>query len=154
MHAILTLLERENGLIARFLDVLKEEQHSLQSVAPDALSDIVTRKLPLIEALNSIERERAALIGAGTDPTSRAQMHSWIEKQPQAADIAALWQITLQRAQEAKALHLENQAMLNQRIASTEAALDILMQRKNDAAVYGCDGQTSAASGSRIVDSA
>ena len=51
-------------------------------------------------------------------------------------------------------MHLENQELLNKRLATTEAALDILMQRQKDTAVYGSDGQTTSLSGSRIVDSA
>lgn len=154
MSALIALLHKENELIARFLDLLKEEQEVLRAARPDALGDVVARKLPLIEALNAVESERAVLIGSQAGKTTRAEMSAWLEKQPQAAELAALWQTILMQAQAAKALHLENSELLNKRLASTEAALDILMQRQKDTAVYGSDGQTSGISGSRIVDSA
>lgn len=156
MHPAKSLLLRENDLITRFLDLLKEEQGVLLSATADELAAVVTRKQPLIDALNRIENERAVLIGCAAGKTSRADMQNWLEQQPQpdAAELAVLWQTTLHIAQQAKALHLENQDLLNKQLARTEAALDILMQRQKSTAVYGSDGQTSCFSGSRIVDSA
>ena len=156
MHPAKSLLLRENDLITRFLDLLKEEQSVLLSAAADALGPVVARKQPLIDELNRIENERTVLIGCAAGKTSRADMQHWLEQQPQphAAELAVLWKTTLHIAQQAKALHLENQDLLNKHLARTEAALDILMQRQQSTAVYGSDGQTSCFSGSRIVDSA
>ncbi|MFV0371267.1 MAG: flagella synthesis protein FlgN [Azonexus sp.] len=154
MSAFTALLRQEDELVAQFIALLEEEQAILRAATPDGLELVSARKRPLIEALDAAERERAKLIGSPPGKTSRADMQSWLEKQPQSAEFAALWQSILQHAQAAKALHLENQELLNKRLATTEAALDILMQRQKDTAVYGSDGQTSGLSGSRIVDSA
>lgn len=156
MHPVGSLLLRENELISRFIDLLREEQVALCAAAADSLAEIATRKQPLIVALNKIEHERAALIGCTAGKTSRTDMQIWLEQQPQphAAELAVLWQTTLRIAQEAKALHLENQDLLSKQLARTQAALDILLQRQQSTAVYGSDGQTTSLSGSRIVDSA
>ncbi len=154
MSALAAILERENALVLRFIDVLQAEQTALSSAQTGALEAINTEKLALVEALNLVGQERGSLINKDDSNPSQAQMSEWFASNSGEEKAGQLWASLMELAREARRLHELNGKLLDVMMRRTTEALDILTYRQQDVPLYGSDGQTASASGSRIVDSA
>jgi flagella synthesis protein FlgN len=155
MTALAALLTRETELVAQFVSVLKQEQDTLKLAKPDALAAINAEKIMLVEQLNRIGIERSALADMTGTGSDRATMLAWLERNPQEKKSASLWVKLLKLAQEAKELHQLNGKLISMHLQHTTDAIAVLTQQHREhSLLYGSDGQASAYTGSRIVDSA
>lgn len=154
MSSLHDLLLQEKELLDRFIACLREETAALKEIRPDTLNTIGQEKLALSSQLDTIENRRSALTGAHGGNGGRAAMQQWLDRHPQEAAAAALWNEILALATEAKRLHNLNGELIAIHLSKTSEAIEILSRRQRDKPLYGSDGQSTSSSGSRIVDSA
>lgn len=154
MADLAAITEREVALIARFVDLLKEEQDSLRRADPAALPDLGQAKIALVDQLNGLENERRAALGIGDDEKPRAAMDKWLAANPAQRAAAINWKRLLELAEEARQLHQLNAGLVALHLQQTNEAMAILNARAASETLYGSDGQAAPPSGSRIVDSA
>lgn len=153
MSALSDILERETDLVSRFIDVLRQEETVLASAKTDDLDAINAKKLVLVESLNQASKERSLLI-FGEESASRSQTTAWLSENPKEEKSRKLWDVLIDHAGEARRLHHLNGELLNLMLRKTSDALAVLTRRQQDQALYGSNGHSSPATGSRIVDSA
>lgn len=153
-QAVESLLGKELAAVDQFLDLLREEQRVLQEGPAERLRALGEEKLALVDALNCLESEREKLLAGNPGPSNRARMESWLAGKAATPACRTQWAKLMERAGEARRLHTLNAEMVNSLLRRTGEAIDILMQRKKEAALYGSDGQATEVTGSRIVDSA
>lgn len=152
MHDVGRLLASEVEAVKRLIDLLTQEQSALKAATPEALAEIGPQKTGLIEHLNLLESQRVTLIAAsGKD--ARTAMEQWLGKRPADSAAKTQWQDLLELARQAKSLNELNGKLLNMHLQQTSQALAAL-SRQSAPGLYGSDGQASALTGSRIVDSA
>jgi flagella synthesis protein FlgN len=155
MTALAALLTRETELVSLFISLLKQEQDALKLGKPDTLAAINAEKMLLVEQLNQIGIERSALADMTGTGSDRATMLAWLKKNPHEQKSASLWVKLLKLAQEAKELHQLNGKLISMHLQHTTDAIAVLTQQHREhSLLYGSDGQASAYTGSRIVDSA
>lgn len=152
--AVAAIVGREIELISQFISVLTEEQDALKSGEIAALAELTSRKMPLVEQLNSIERERINALGLPESATGRDAMETWLTRNGGDTDTTVNWKKLLNLATEAKRLHELNAQLLEMHLRRTSEILSILTSQAGKATLYGSTGQTLPATGSRIVDSA
>lgn len=154
MSGMLEILKRESETLSRFVLVLADEQALLRSAQATDLPAITQEKLKLVEQLNQLGAERRALLPntpATDDSTAMAQ---WLKANASDTEAARTWQGILELAREARQMHERNGKLVTILLQKTNDALAILTQRAPEQTLYGSDGQTAAATGSRLVDSA
>ena len=154
MTDIAAITEREVALIARFVELLKEEQDNLRGVDPAQLPELGSAKAALVEQLNSLEDQRINALAMPAGDKPRAAMEKWLAANPEQLAAAVNWTKLLTLAEEARQLHHLNASLLAIHLQRTQEALAILHGRAASETLYGSDGQAATASGSRIVDSA
>lgn len=154
MAEIAAITEREVTLIARFVELLKEEQESLRGTDPSQLPELGAAKAALVEQLNALEDQRVAALAMPVADKPRAAMEKWLAANPAQRAAAVNWTNLLALADEARQLHQENAGLVALHLQRTQEALAILHGRSANETLYGSNGQAATASGSRIVDSA
>lgn len=154
MTDIAAITEREVALIARFVELLKNEQESLRGTDTDQLPELGVAKAALVEQLNALEEQRVAALAMPAGETPRAAMEQWLAANPTQRAAAVNWTKLLSLAEEARQLHQLNAGLVALHLQRTQEALAILNGRTASETLYGSNGQASAISGSRIVDSA
>jgi len=154
MTSLADLLNRETGLVSQFVTLLEHEQEALQSGTPCSLEAISEEKNVLVGQLNQLETERGTLVAPSANADDRSGMKAWLAQHPHDKQIPPLWEKLNTLARQAKALHEINGQLIEIHLSRTSAALAILEQHKQQHSLYGSDGQASAPTGSRIVDSA
>lgn len=154
MTDIAAITEREVALIARFVELLKNEQESLRGTDTDQLPELGAAKAALVEQLNALEEQRVAALAMPAGETPRAAMEQWVAANPTQRAAAVNWTKLLSLAEEARQLHQLNAGLVALHLQRTQEALAILNGRTASETLYGSNGQASAISGSRIVDSA
>ncbi len=153
MSKLLEALEREVLLVSKFIELLNTEKAELSAGKTEGLDSINAEKLVLVESLNKVGKERAQLIDA-SDPVSQTEMINWFLKNPKEQAAQKMWGSLLEKAVEARRLHELNSELLGMMLQKTSDALAILTRRQQDQTLYSASGQSSTATGSRIVDSA
>lgn len=148
------ITEREVALIARFIELLKDEQETLRRADPEPLAAIGAAKMALVEQLNGLESERRVALGIGGEDKTRAAMDNWLAANPGQQRAALNWRKLLELANEARQLHELNAGLVALHLQQTGEALNVLGGRRAADGLYGSDGQAAPPSGSRIVDSA
>ena len=154
MTSLADLLSRETELVSQFVTLLEQEQEVLQSGTPDSLETVSKKKDTLVGQLNQLETERGRLVAPSANADDRSGMKAWLAQHPHDKHIPPLWEKLNTLARQAKALHEINGQLIEIHLSRTSAALAILEQHKQQHSLYGSDGQASAPTGSRIVDSA
>lgn len=154
MPAVDGLLEQEIEALKALTELLTAEQAALKAAEPDRLPALDTRKAGLIRTLNELERERNRLIEAAPEVHPRAAMQAWLARHaPASGTTAALWEELLSLAREAKALNALNGKLVALHLHHTSQALAAITPSPAPS-LYGRDGQSTALTGSRIIDSA
>jgi flagella synthesis protein FlgN len=154
MSDIAAITEREVALIARFVELLKEEQESLRGTDAAALPELGSAKAALVEQLNALEDQRVTALAMPPGGKPRAVMEQWLAANPSQRVAAVNWTKLLALAEEARQLHQLNAGLVALHLQRTQEALAILHGRTASETLYGSNGQAAPASGSRIVDSA
>lgn len=155
MTSLGKFLEEEATLIRQFLTILGEEQQALRSGELSALHDLEPTKATLVEKLNALGTQRnALLVSKGLTP-DKSGILSWLASHPESStSVEKTWSEILSLAKQAKELNALNGQLIGIHLRATNLALDVLTKKVGDSEVYGRDGQTSALTGSRIIDSA
>ena len=107
----------------------------------------------MVDSLNETGRARALLIRR-SDPVSQHEMTNWFQENPKEQSAKKTWGALLDKAAEARHLHELNSELLSLMLKKTGDALAILTRRQQDQSLYSASGQSTPATGSRIVDSA
>lgn len=154
MSIVAAILEREIELVSRFIVALNDEQKCLTAANADALPALAAQKAELADQLNTLESERMAAIGRTGQPSDQASMQTWLDGNLSDALASSNWQKLRELAREAKNLHELNAQLVELHLKRTSEALAILTQQASQSTIYGASGQTTTATGSRIVDSA
>lgn len=154
MADLSAITEREIALIARFIELLQDEQGALRRADTEPLPTIGTEKVTLVEQLNKLENERRAALGLDAAEAPRAAMEKWLAANPAQKRAAQNWAKLLELANEARELHQLNAGLVAMHLQQTGEALNVLTTRRPADGLYGSDGQAAPPSGSRIVDSA
>lgn len=135
----------ESRTFGEFVELLQNEQKSLQGGDVDRLVSLAQLKSDKVVALAQIEDKRnRALAAAGFAPDQRG-MEAWLKQHatnfPEARKI---WKELLSKARQAQNLNLANGAMIQQKLQHNQQALAILQAAANQSSTYGPDGQTHA----------
>ncbi len=154
MSGMLEILKRESEALSRFVLVLADEQAMLRSAQAAELPAITQEKITLVEQLNQLGAERRALLPKTQASDDAAAMTEWLKSNSSNTEAAQTWQGILELAREARQMHERNGKLVSILLQKTNDALAILTQRAPEQTLYGSDGQTAAATGSRLVDSA
>lgn len=154
MSAVAAILEREIELVSHFVGILNDEQECLAQGNADALPEMSAAKSALVEQLNTLEGQRMTAINRPGHPSDLPSMEQWLKSNTSDIAAASAWQRLRELAREAKALHELNGQLVATHLKNTAEALAILTQKASQSALYGASGQTTTATGSRIVDSA
>lgn len=154
MSVLADLLARESEFVRAFIASLTQEQEALKRGETDAIAAIALKKNQLIEQLNTVERERNALLqqsGYRGDPDG---MKAWLTAN--AKDIAAAegWVKLMELATQAKRINDLNGRLIAMRLQAANQALGILTEQSQRSSLYGKDGFTTTRTGSRIIDAA
>lgn len=152
--AVAAIIEREIELVSRFVSVLNEEQEALKRADVAALPELMSRKAPLVEQLNTIENERLGALNLPAATAERGVMEKWLAQNGNDTAAAVNWKKLLNFAGEAKTLHEMNSNLVDMHLRQTSEILSILTSQPEQSALYGSSGQAVPATGSRIVDSA
>lgn len=153
--AVAAIIEREIEQVSRFISILNEEQDALKRGEVAALSDLISRKTPLVESLNALENERLVALDLPSAETGAGIMDTWLAINRKDSLAAVNWKKLLNFANEAKTLHELNAQLVDMHLRQTSEILSILTAQPEGATtLYGSSGQTLPATGSRIVDSA
>lgn len=155
MSELGTLTEQATGLVAELLIVLGEEKQVLARGDAPSLPALGERKTQLIERINALEARRAGLLGCASEAGVGQAMADWLARHPEQASLAGNWKKLLDLAREAKQLHEINTRLLGMQLRRTDEILGALTRRATDCnTLYDSGGQTAAASGGKISDSA
>jgi flagellar biosynthesis protein FlgN len=154
MDSIATITEGEIELISRFVSLLSEERDALKAANIAALPVIAANKLQLIDQLNAVEQTRSQLLGCPESKHIRQAMAHWIADHPGEKATATSWKKVLELSLQAKQAHELNSRLINMHMQQNSEMLDILTGQAGRSSLYGSNGQTSQATGNRIIDSA
>lgn len=155
MSQLNDLLRSELAQVKAFIEALTDEQVALEQGDAEALPAIVSRKMALVQQLNTSEAERLREIGCVNQTAEKAQMIQWLAAHPQEVEAASTWQDILVQAAAARRQHETNGQLIALHLERTQEALAVLSQSAPaDTKLYGADGQTAGPTGSRILDSA
>lgn len=152
---VAAILGREIEQVARFIAILNEEQDALKRGDVNALPDLISRKTPLVESLNTLEGERLLALNLPAAESGRGAMDIWLAQNGNDSLATVNWKKLLKFANEAKTLHELNAQLVDLHLRQTSEILSILTAPPEAAtSLYGSSGQPLPATGSRIVDSA
>lgn len=141
----LAALEAERQVTARFVDLLRHEQHVLSSGTADDLETITPRKARLAEEISRyVEARRAHLIRLGLTPDVRG-MRTWAALHSEPGKAGALWESLHALAGQARALNETNGMLIEMRLQHCERSLAALNEASGRTTLYGRHGQTIAA---------
>lgn len=144
------ILAREEIALSRFIALLTEEQDALKAALPERLPSLAEHKTHLVDELNHLESARAALIGGST----KLAMTQWLKAHADDRESSSLWERLASLSQQARQLSDLNAKLLDLHLRRTSEALQILTHHTRNSLIYGADGQATALTGSRIIDSA
>lgn len=148
------VIAEEHDLVRRFLELLRTENQGLKSGALEDLAEIGRKKSGLIPELEAKTQARLSFFHVKDPAKATADAAQWFADNPHEREALNTWQGLLECAAKARDLHKTNELLVSLLLQRTGAALDILVQRQRDQVTYGSNGQASAPTGSRIIDSA
>lgn len=148
------LIKQEVELIGSFVALLRDEQKALQQGDATALPTILAQKSELVDALNGAARQRNAWLAQNGQAADQAGMSAWLAANPSQKAMREAWTKALELAREAHSLHQQNSQLVAIHLQATNEALAVLNQQAHANALYGPNGQSSALTGYRVIDSA
>lgn len=152
LEAVAALLHDEVLGVERFVQLLQSEQGMLQAAATDELGLIASEKAALAERLARLGAARNQLLSQAGFGIDREGLNAWAARAGDQA--AAVCARLLALAADARELNRLNGQLIALRLNNTQAALAALTPEHQRNTLYGRDGQTSARTGYRIIDSA
>lgn len=140
------LLGEEVRLLGAFVDLLRQEQQSLQQGTVDALVALAEKKSVMANQLTDLQGQREDLLAAAGLGKGRAAMDAWLTTAP---DRRPRWQELLRLAEEARNLNELNGKLIGIQMQNNQQALAALLNAGGQFVTYGPDGQQTAGGGGR-----
>lgn len=153
MSSLGRMLESEADAVSAFVFLLREEQEALTAGNADALPGIVGRKAAASATLASISAARNAELSRQGHAIDKAGVETWLKANAGDRAAVAAWHRLQELAAEARELNRLNGDLIRLRMSHNAQMLEILLAA-NRQDLYGADGQTSATTTRRIIDSA
>ena len=145
------LADLEVALMRDFVGLLTREEALLIAGDADALLPLAEEKTAVYRKLQRISDQRALLLGAQgytVTPDLLRQIYA------QSPTLSQRWEEVLELAREAERRNTLNGKLINEKLQSNQAALNILMSATNQQQFYGSDGMSRASGLGRILGSA
>ena len=138
MLEVAAVLKEEAALLSVFIALLTDEQKQLVAGEIDNLATLADKKKDLAEKLAHLKSRRLSMVSdiAYSEEVKR--------------DLATLQAM----AQQALNLNNLNGKLINDRLSSNQATLQVLMDAVKRATVYGPDGQTKMVGKGRALGQA
>jgi flagella synthesis protein FlgN len=149
-------LSEELGAGRALLQLLKNEQELLVSADVDGLNKAIEEKGRLVARMGELAKRRhRSLAGAGFE-ASEAGMQIWLKSQKSARHAGhkahpaqQSWTSLIELAQLARELNRTNGMLINQHMARTQTALNVLQGPPEGGNLYGPNGQATGPGGGR-----
>lgn len=154
MLDLLRTLQTEADAVARFADLLRQEQNTLAIGDVDALTPLIEQKNSVAAELTACAQRRNALLAAEGLTPDRTGIEAWCALHPANTDVSAAWSRILLLARDAHELNRVNGELIQIRMQHNAQGLEALLGASRSLELYGPDGQTAAHSGRRINDAA
>lgn len=154
MLDLLRTLQTEADAVARFADLLRQEQNTLATGDVDALTPLIQQKNSVAAELTAFAQQRNALLAAEGLAPDRAGIEDWCARHPANTDVSTAWSRILLLARDARELNRVNGELIQIRMQHNAQGLEALLGASRSLELYGPDGQTAAHSGRRINDAA
>jgi flagella synthesis protein FlgN len=143
----LEALQTEREAAARFVELLRREQHALSAGSVDELDAITPMKARMADQLaRYVGARRAHLVRSGLTPDVRG-MRSWVAAHAESSKATAIWESLHALAGQAKALNETNGMLIEMRLQHCERSLVALNEACGRTTLYGPQGHTVAAVG-------
>jgi flagella synthesis protein FlgN len=147
-------LHAECAAFATLCGLLEREQRSLIHADAEALLEVSRLKSEEVDRLGVLAQQRLEhLFTAGFDGGPGA-LNAWLARQPDAAELNALWQQLTALATQARSLNDTNGKLISTRLSHNQAALAALQVANRALNVYGPDGHAPVSAGQRELGKA
>lgn len=154
MLDLLRTLQTEADAVARFADLLRQEQDTLATGDVDALTPLIEQKNSVAAELTAFAQQRNALLAAEGLKPDRTGIEAWCALHPANTNVSAAWSRIMLLARDARELNRVNGELIQIRMQHNAQGLEALLGASRSLELYGPDGQPSAHSGRRINDAA
>lgn len=144
-------LDREIAAFGVLRDVLRREQEALRRVDPDALADLVPRKLAALSVVDRMTRERGEVLRGRPVAENATLVDQWLGGAPADAATTARTRELIALAQESFGLNSTNQRLAQAQARYFERAATALRRAAGHDVTYGADGRTEPAKSSRTL---
>ena len=142
-------LAEELGAGRALLQLLKSEQELLVNADVDGLSKATEEKGKLVMKMGELAQRRHRCLAAAGFDASEAGMQTWLKRQKSTQQAQQSWTSLIELAQLAKELNRTNGMLINQHMARTQTALNVLQGPPEGGNLYGPDGQAKGSGGGR-----
>jgi flagella synthesis protein FlgN len=144
-------LEEERRVTQELIDCLKGEQQCLihADMAPLALA--TGKKTALVTRLATLARSRHRALGMAGHASDESGMPTWLASSRKPTDDGQQWQALVALAREAKEINRVNGILIGGHLSRTQGLLQAMRGGRNNAGVYGPNGQHSVSGMGRAL---
>lgn len=135
-------LAREITAFEALREVLRAEQDALRRVDPDALADLMPRKLAAVSVVDRMTRERGDALRQRAVGQDATLVERWLGGAPADEVVAARTATLIALAQESFTLNGTNQRLAQAQQRYFERAADALRRAAGQDVVYCANGRT------------
>ena len=143
-------LPTEHERIVALVELMKQEQQLLMAADADALAELTSGKVALVQELAQLSRQRHATLGGMGFEAGEAGMEAWVVSHAN-TETRAQWLALLAATGEAKELNRVNGLLINRQLAHNQTVLQALRTPTGavESTLYGSKGQTFGAGAAR-----
>jgi flagella synthesis protein FlgN len=153
MSALVQGIDAEAKAVARFVELLKEEQEILSGGAIGRLDGLVQSKNQVATELGLLAEQRNAFLTARGLAVDNKGVEAWLAAHPSSKASRDIWSRILALAVQARDLNRMNGELIQVRMQHNAQALEILLGASRQQSLYGPDGQSAPQNTRRINDS-
>ena len=154
MTFFLKNIEAEADAVARFVELLKQEQEALNSGDIERLDALLQRKDEVTTEQGELAAHRNSWLAAGGFGVGRAGVEAWLALHPAAPLAQQAWSQVLSLAEKARELNRINGEIIQMRMLHNAQALEVLLGTSRQPNLYGPNGQSATQNSRRINDAA
>lgn len=150
---IANIISQEVDLMTALVQILRNEEQVLIDNAAEKLETIVVEKNSLLTQIIALEKNRNQQLSQAGFGTDAEGMNLLLQSFPNESSVKINWMTLLELSTAAKEKNRTNGILINRQMTRNQAALNVLQQNDQTAAVYGADGQSrvNSSSGRGIV---
>jgi flagella synthesis protein FlgN len=148
-HSLESVLQQEVQCSERLLETLDAERTALIKRDTDALEAAVAKKLEYSQLLETLDRQREAILSELGFATDRDGVRRSFDALPAGGKLNRLWQQILENIAKCQAGNLTNGGILESGRQQVEQTLRILRGQQGSPFLYTPHGETSANLGRR-----